>query len=129
MLFSASNKSSVESLLVLYTSFVYCDIINGIIFWGSNINHLNRMFKLQKRSLRIIKKLKPRETCTPLFKQFKLLTVPSIYILNSIMSRKSHPEYYEYNENIHNYSTRNKSKSVVPKHSTNLVKKSPRKII
>jgi hypothetical protein len=42
------------------------------------------------------------------------------------MFRKQHPEYYEYNENIHNYNTRNKSKSVVPKHSANLIKKSPR---
>jgi hypothetical protein len=39
------------------------------------------------------------------------------------MFRKQHPEYYEYNENIHNYNTRNKSKSVVPKHSTNLIEK------
>jgi hypothetical protein len=46
MLFSARNKSSVESLLVLNNSFVYSDINNGIVFWGSNKNHLNRMFKL-----------------------------------------------------------------------------------
>jgi hypothetical protein len=32
MLFSARNKSSVESLLVLYNFFVYSDITNGIFF-------------------------------------------------------------------------------------------------
>jgi hypothetical protein len=42
------------------------------------------------------------------------------------MFRKQHPEYYKYNENIHNYNNRNKSKSVVSKHSTNLIEKSPR---
>jgi hypothetical protein len=124
MLFAARNKSSIESLLVLYNSFVYSDIINGIVFWGSNINHLNRMFKLQKKSIRTIKKLKPRDSCTPLFKEFQIHTDPCIYILNSIMFRKQHPEYYEYSENIHNY--RYKSKSVVPKQSTNLIEKSPR---
>jgi hypothetical protein len=39
------------------------------------------------------------------------------------MFRKQHPEYYEYNENIHNYNTRNISKSVVPKLSKNLIEK------
>jgi hypothetical protein len=73
-----------------------------------------------------LSELKPRGSCTPLFKEFKILTVPSIYILNSVMFRESHPEYYEYNENIHNYNTRNKSKLVVSKHFTKLVEKSPR---
>jgi hypothetical protein len=51
---------------------------------------------------------------TPLFKELEILTVPCIYILNLIMFRKQLPEYYKYNESIHNCNTRNKSKSVVP---------------
>jgi hypothetical protein len=42
------------------------------------------------------------------------------------MFRKRHPEYYEYNESINNYNTRNKSKSVVPKYFTNNLEKSLR---
>jgi hypothetical protein len=54
MLFSARNKSSVESLLVMYNSFVYSDIINNIIFWGSNINHLSRgNLSVRKRYFKI----------------------------------------------------------------------------
>jgi hypothetical protein len=43
------------------------------------------------------------------------------------MFRKLHSEFYEYNENIYNYyNTRNKSKSVDPKHSKNLILNTPK---
>ena len=61
-------------LLTLYQSIVQCHINYGIHLWGSS-STVDRVTKLQKKSLRIINKKGYNHHTEPLFKQSKILTV------------------------------------------------------
>jgi hypothetical protein len=125
VLYSLREKISEDILLLSFFSYVYNLFYNGIMFWGSHVDHLSRVFKLQKKALRTIKRMRPTDSCIELFQKHKILTVPCIYILVAIMHRKFNPEEYILNENIHPYNTRNKTKVAVESHSSNIVEKSP----
>jgi hypothetical protein len=125
VLYTLRNRVLLNTLLLIYHAHIYSHVHNSIIFWGSHKCHLIRIFKIQKRALRTIKRLTSRNSCKPVFKELKLLTIPCIYIFWAIMYRKLHPEEYISNEQIHNYNTRNKSKTVIPKHTSNIIEKSP----
>jgi len=46
-----------------------------IIFWGNSTNSY-KVFKLQKRVIRIMPGAEPRASCRGLFKRLKILSVP-----------------------------------------------------
>jgi hypothetical protein len=48
----------------------------GIIFWGNSPHSLG-IFKIQKRALRILMGIGYRDSCRELFKEEKILTLPS----------------------------------------------------
>lgn len=79
----ASRVLTSDTLLSLYKSLVlpylhYCNLI-----WGNAPNvHLQRLVVLQKRAIRIINKIGPRDHTSPYFAQDNLLTVPDIYKLS-----------------------------------------------
>jgi hypothetical protein len=125
VLYQMRDRFSESSLFFVYYGYVYNKLKDAIVFWGSHANHLDRLFKIQKRSLRTIKKFKTIDSCVPIFTELEILTVPCIYILDSIMFRREHPELYTLNKDLHSYNTRNNQKSAVAAHSSNIVKKSP----
>ncbi|KAF9799130.1 hypothetical protein SFRURICE_006390 [Spodoptera frugiperda] len=56
----------------------------AIIFWGNDTNW-ERVFKCQKKCIRAMCGLKQTDSCKEYFKKLGLLTVPSIYILESAL--------------------------------------------
>jgi len=72
---------SLKVLISIYFSCFHSLLTYGIIFWGNSPISKN-IFKIQKRVIRIITN-KPRcESCKHLFKQLKILTLPSQYIFS-----------------------------------------------
>jgi hypothetical protein len=65
---------------MIYFSYFHSVMSYGIIFWGNSHPSIN-VFKIQKRIIRIMTKSNKRETCRPLFKQLRILPLPSQYIL------------------------------------------------
>ena len=57
-------------LKIIYSSLILCQLNYGILAWGQNYK---RMFKLQKRVMRIITCSKYNAHSEPLFKELKLL--------------------------------------------------------
>jgi hypothetical protein len=78
---------------------------NGIIFWG-NSTYANRIFKLQKRVIRIITGVGNRDACRELFKNLKILILVSQYIYSLVIFINENRYYYTCNYNIHNRNTR-----------------------
>jgi hypothetical protein len=125
MLFRLRTIVLQASLLSAYYGHIYNNISNGMIFWGGDNVYLERMFKLQKRAVRTILNLSKTESCKGHFKKLDLLTLPAFFILKCATFKKKHPEYYIQNDNIHDYNTRNRKKTVVIKHKSGLLEKSP----
>lgn len=84
----------------------------GIVFWG-NSPEAKRVLLLQKRAIRAMYKLAPRESCRPYFKSKQILTIPALYIYSICTyfykKKGSLPSF------DHHYETRNRQNFVFPK--------------
>lgn len=65
----------------------------GLIFWG-NCSDRETIFKAQKRCIRSMTGLKMTDSCVPVFKSLKLLTLPSLYILEIALFVKSNQHLF-----------------------------------
>ena len=73
-------------LRMIYMSLVYSHINYCILVWGSAEKvHLERIFKLQKKAVRIITKSHYLEHTAPLFKSLQLINVYKVFELNCIL--------------------------------------------
>ena len=86
-------------LLTLYYSLVQCHINYGLLIWGSSTN-VNRVHKMQKKSLRIINNKPYNYHTEPLFKCCKILKVQDQYIVNSTvfmykLKHHKHPKSFD----------------------------------
>ena len=71
----AWHKSNV------YFAYVHSIMSYGIIFWG-NQPHSEKIFKIQKRVIRIITNSRARDSCRELFKKLEILPLYSKYIFS-----------------------------------------------
>jgi hypothetical protein len=63
---------------------VYYAIMNyGIILWGHS-SGCQRLFRLQKKVIRLLARAKKRDSCKPLFIQLKILSLSSLYVYRSL---------------------------------------------
>ena len=113
-----------STLLTLYYALVHCHLNYNIILWGQAVT-ISRVFVLQKRIIRLIYGLKPLESCRPIFKGHRILTLTSIYILKCSMHAYRNKDIFQRNCDTHAYPTRNQNDFVIPKHTTALYEKSP----
>lgn len=120
------QNCSKAAALTLYYGLIYSKLNYGIIFWGQASSLLlSRIFRLQKRAVRIINNLKPSESCRPYFIKDKLLTLPCIYILNILIFVKENFQYYKHHLVTHGHHTR-QSNSLMPiQHNMSSYSKGP----
>jgi hypothetical protein len=74
----------------------------GIIFWGGD-NESIKIFKFQKRILRLMSSVNNHTSCREIFKHYRILTVACLYILEIICYTKTHKQFLEQNAQIHIY--------------------------
>ncbi|XP_063625657.1 uncharacterized protein LOC134797365 [Cydia splendana] len=90
---------SANNLRKAYFGYFHSVLIQGIDLWATSATW-ERLFKLQKRALRIIDRKPLDHPAKEIFKNHKILTLPSIYILTAC-------DYIR--ENLHNYQTLNRT--------------------
>ena len=84
MLYKLRNTLPAHSLLQIYFSLIHSHISYAILVWGNSPpTHLTNILKLQKKAIRLIANVPPRTSCRPLFKEYRILTVFSLFILES----------------------------------------------
>jgi len=99
---------SLETLRMIYFEYIHSIISYGIIFWG-NQTYSDKIFKIQKRIIRIITSSRPRDSCREPFKNLEILPSYSQYIYSiSIYVVKNKHLFYTNNQ-IHSIHTRFKT--------------------
>ena len=121
-------------LKIIYMSLVYSYLNYCNLIWGAaERTNIEPLFKLQKKAIRIITNSYYLEHTLPLFKNYKLLTVYQVYVLNCIlfiykcMKCNLFLEYrgrIKASSDIHDHNTRRKDLRVNIKPRLNICKNS-----
>ncbi|XP_054276461.1 uncharacterized protein LOC128995464 [Macrosteles quadrilineatus] len=124
LLFRLQKLVDIEILLKVYYGCFHSIISYGLVFWGG-CSEAKRIFILQKRAIRRICGVHRRTHCKPLFQELNILTLPSLFILESALLVKKNPNIFVTNSMVHNYNTRRATNPHVPQVNSTLASKSP----
>ena len=96
---------SLEMLKKVYYSNFNSIINYGLPFWCTS-PHSKKIFKMQKRIVRIMMGCRKEVSCRNLFRNLKILPLMSQYILSLMMFIIKNKGQFTVNSEIHNISTR-----------------------
>lgn len=113
----------LKTLKMVYHAYFHSVMTYGIIFWGNSTNS-PKIFRIQKKALRIITHTKYRSSCKPLFKDLQIKTLFTEYAVKVLKFTRQNLDYYSKNEDKHKYSTRNAYKLNIIQHKTTFFGKS-----
>ena len=116
MIIKARKLLNQETLITLYYSFIYPYLQYCNHVWGNACaSYLKKLNVLQKRIVRIIGGVKPREHSLPIFRKLNILSIfdINIFVIGCFMYQVHHKKTLKVfsdmfceNSKIHNYSTR-----------------------
>jgi len=130
MFVQLKRRVTKNSLRQVYFAHAQSHILYSIIIWGGTL-HIASVFTAQKRVIRAIAGVRywigrtPVTSCKPLFEEFDILPVCSLYILECVKFVKKFPGKFEKNSDIHNYNTRNKENLNIQPSSLQLSDQNP----
>jgi hypothetical protein len=104
----------------MYFAYMHSSLKYGILFWG-NVRNLKKVFKLQKRTIRLIANISSTTSCKPYCKKLKIMALPCIYIYEILLHIKMSSSKLETNSMFHSHDTRTKSNLFItsqPQHPT-----------
>jgi hypothetical protein len=84
MIRNVKKKVSMKTLKSVYFAYFYSVMTYGIMFWG-NSSSAERVFKIQKRAVRIMKGCGLRKSCREHFRDMNIFPLRSQYIYSLIM--------------------------------------------
>lgn len=117
--------SSEISLKEVYYAYIHSIMSYGIVLWGSSSDY-ERVLKMQKRAIRVLTKAKFRESCRIHFKNLKILTSVSVYILEVLKYVRSNLSEYTVRGTHNNRSVRNQMTLDSISHRLNMSEKLPK---
>jgi hypothetical protein len=107
--------TDITTARLVYYAYFHSLMSYGIMLWGSAAN-IESIFIIQKRAVRNIYNMKPKESLRDVFKEINILTLPSLYILSNIMYVRKNLHKYNKNCDFHCLNTRNKEKLQFPRY-------------
>jgi hypothetical protein len=110
---SLSYFMSSETLWVVYFSNNLSIIKYGIVFWGSSTN-ISRVFKLQKKVIRITSGVGSRDSCRGLFRKLDILPLPCEYILSLMLFVIDNQSNFRSGLEVHGLNTISKNQLYLP---------------
>ena len=115
--------TDVETARLVYFAYFHSVMSYGILLWGKAAD-INSVFILQKRAIRSIYKLKPRESLRDKFKEIGILTVACQYIYNNLVFVKQNINMYKQKKDLNDRLLRNRHKLVLSAYRLRKVQKS-----
>lgn len=101
--------------LMAYRSLVESYLRYAVLSWG-HAPAAKRLFGFQRRAVRVVAGIGYRDDCRSCFVQFKLMTLPSIYILECLKYVKMNEDNFSTRSMVHDHCTRYAGDLVVPCH-------------
>lgn len=101
-----SQYLNKDGLKMIYFANFESLIRYGLIFYGG-VRSVENIFRVQKKTVRIINKLNFRESCRCSFKNNNILTVTALYIKECLMFLVKNRDYFSSNLPSHSYNNRN----------------------
>lgn len=104
-----------EAALITYHAYFHSVATYGILLWGSS-SEAERIFLKQKRAMRALAGVRRGQSCRDLFRKYRVLTIPSCFILACICHVQEDLGRYTTHSSVHNYPTRGRDQLILPKH-------------
>lgn len=105
--------TDVATARLVYFAYFHSILSYGILLWGRAAD-IESIFVLQKRAIRAIYRLRRHDSLRQLFKDIKIMTVPSQYIYENIMFARKYNSQFAKNCDRHSHNTRIKNKISQP---------------
>jgi hypothetical protein len=115
---------SLETLKTVYYGYFFPIMKYGIIVWGTSSKSI-KIFRIQKRALRIMCNVSYRSSCRRIFEDLNILTFPSLLILEMLCYVHKNLHMFETLDDNHNYRTRNRHLLLFPTHRSQFYERSP----
>ena len=80
-------------VLSSYYGNVFSILTYGIMYWGNSVN-VESTFRLQKRCLRTVFRMRSIDSLRNVFREKRVLTLVSIYILELCLFVRNQPDYF-----------------------------------
>ena len=107
------SNFSLSALMSTYYGLVYHTLSFHILTWGQ-ARDFDRVLTCQKRIIRLVFGLSPRESCRRIFKENRILTVTSIYLYKLLCYMYTNKSQFKLNGDHHQYHTRKKNDLKTP---------------
>lgn len=121
--------NNIFIMRLIYYSLIESKLRYGIILWGSaSDTALLRVFRLQKRAIRIMAGVNRRRSCREIFKSFRILTLSSLYILEMLLFYRFKSLNFQTGSTIHGYNTRYRDQHRQTSHRLELAASLPQNI-
>jgi hypothetical protein len=109
MIKSLNEILSPHMMRHIYFTKFQATLRSGILFWGGIKGDSRiKIAKVQKRVIRILAGVSSRTSCRNLFKEFKILTIASLYILEVTCFIRKYCNSLKKNTQVHQHDTRRK---------------------
>jgi hypothetical protein len=102
---SLTNVTSINTLRSIYFANFHSHLRYGILFWGG-ASQSTKVFKLQKKIVRLNCNVKRKMTCTELFRTLNILPVPCVYTMEMVYCIDINNKALKQNLAINDYETR-----------------------
>ena len=96
---------AANTLKTIYYSYFHSIMTYGLLFWGNSPDSI-KIFRLQKKIIRIMMGCKNTESCKKLFLNLKILPLPSQYILSLLLFVIRNKNQFPVNSTIYHFDTR-----------------------
>jgi hypothetical protein len=112
---------SLDSLKLIYHSYFHSILSYGIIFCP----HSNVIFKMQKKIVRIMMRIRNRYSCREYFKRLKILPLQSQYLLSLLHFVAGNIDYFRLSSDIHGFNSKNKYNLHLPPKKQTIFQRGP----
>jgi exonuclease III len=121
MIRSLKDITNTHTLRSMYFACFHTHLRYGVTLWGGDPECV-KIFRLQKKAIRVISKVSRSTSCRNLFKDLRILPLPCLYISEVVYKIKSNWKQAKQNMELHNYNTRQKTDFHTQYCRTNLYK-------